>query len=219
MKSPKAYKGLAMEGLIASWYTQTTLRDLNRHVLMAQELVSSIPAAGRVLEIASGPGYFCLELAKLGDFRITGLDISRSFVQIARENAKRAGAAVDFRVGNASDMPFEDGTFDFTFCQAAFKNFAAPLMAISEMYRVLKPNGVAVIVDMHHDATSGEIEQELDGMKAGPINRAFIGWTFRHMLSKNAYSVEEMQSMIAETPFHTGRVDVEGIGFRVWLKK
>jgi ubiquinone/menaquinone biosynthesis C-methylase UbiE len=219
MKSSKAYKGLAMEGLIASWYARTTLRDLNRHALMARELVSKIPAGGSVLEIAPGPGYFCLELAKLGDFRITGLDISRSFVQIARKNAKRARVVVDFREGDASDMPFAGGTFDFTFCQAAFKNFAAPVRAISEMYRVLKQNSTAVIVDMRHDATSEEIEQELEGMNVGPFNRAFIRWTFRQMLSKTVYSVEEMQAMIAETPFHAGRVDVKGIGFKVWLEK
>ncbi len=87
------------------------------------------------------------------------------------------------------------------------------------MHRVLKPNGTAVVVDMRHDATSEEIEQELKGMNASPINRAFVRWTFRHMPAKSAYSVEEMKSMIAETPFHTGGVEVKGIGFKASLKK
>jgi hypothetical protein len=68
-------------------------------------------------------------------------------------------------------------------------------------------------------ALTDEIEHELDGMNTNPINRIFIRWTFRHMLSKTAYSVEEMRSMIAETPFHTGRVDVKGIGFQVRLQR
>jgi ubiquinone/menaquinone biosynthesis C-methylase UbiE len=127
--------------VIASWYAKTTLKDIKRHKLMAKQLVEKIPAHGSVLEIAPGPGYFCIELAKLANFQITGLDISKSFVEIAHSNAKEAGLNIDFREGNASAMPFKDETFDFTFCQAAFKNFSEPVKALSEMYRVLKPGG------------------------------------------------------------------------------
>lgn len=173
MKAVKAYKGLPMEGVIAAWYAKTTLKDLKRHALMARRLGGLIPAHGRVLEIAPGPGYFCLELAKLGSFDITGLDISRTFVAIARENAEKAGLKIDFRPGNAAAMPFADGTFDFTFCQAAFKNFTEPVTAIAEMHRVLKPGGVAVISDMRSDASDEEMEREVEGMGLGPINRIF----------------------------------------------
>ena len=93
----KAYKGVAMEGIIASWYAKTTFKDLNRHKLMAKQLAEKIPESGKVLEIAPGPGYFCIELAKLGNFQITGLDISKSFVEIARKNASKAGLKIDFR--------------------------------------------------------------------------------------------------------------------------
>ena len=78
------------------------LKDLKRHQLMAKQLVKKIPANGKVLEIAPGPGYFCIELAKLGKYQITGLDISKTFVEIARKNALEAGVKVDFRQGNAS---------------------------------------------------------------------------------------------------------------------
>ena len=114
MTTTKAYKGLPMEGIIAAWYAKITLKDLKRHRLMAKELVKSIPSNGKVLEIAPGPGYFCIELAKLGSYQITGLDISKSFVEIARRNAAQAGLKIDFREGNASAMPFEGNTFDFT---------------------------------------------------------------------------------------------------------
>ncbi len=81
---------------------------------------------------------------KLGAYQITGLDISKSFVEIARKNAAGSGLQIDFRQGNASAMPFEDETFDFTFCQAAFKNFTEPVKAIAEMYRVLRPGGTSL---------------------------------------------------------------------------
>src|SRR5512141_615858 len=164
-KTIKAYKGVPMEGVIASWYAKTTSKDLNRHELIAKELAPKIPANGSVLEIAPGPGYFCIELAKLGSFQITGLDISKSFVEIARRNAAEAGLNIDFREGNASNMPFKENTFDFTFCQAAFKNFSEPVKAIAEMYRVLRPGGLSVIAALRRDAPAEEIEREIKGME------------------------------------------------------
>ena len=219
LKSSKVYKGLPMEGIVATWYAKNTLKDLKRHKLMAEQLAPKIPAGGRVLEIAPGPGYFCLELARLGDYQITGLDISKSFVEIARRNAAKAGLQIDFRQGNASHMPFADGTFDFTFCQAAFKNFSEPVNAIAEMYRVLKPRGVAVIVDMRHDASKEEIERELKGMRLDPINELMLRWIFNKMLVKTAYRVADMDSMVAQTPFGRGRIDANGISFQLTLEK
>jgi ubiquinone/menaquinone biosynthesis C-methylase UbiE len=218
-KSMKAYKGLPMEGLIARWYAKTTFKDLNRHKLMAKQLVAKIPANGKVLEIAPGPGYFCMELAKLGNFQITGLDISKSFVEIARRNAARAVLKIDFREGNASGMPFADETFDFTFCQAAFKNFSEPVKAISEMYRVLKPGGLAVIADLRRDAPQDEIKREVQGMNLGLLNAFLVKWTFDHMLLKSAYSVEEMKAMVAKTPFGKCTIEVKGVGLQAWLEK
>jgi ubiquinone/menaquinone biosynthesis C-methylase UbiE len=215
----KPYKGLPMEGVIASWYAKTTLKDIKRHKLMAKQLVEKIPAHGSVLEIAPGPGYFCIQLAKLGNFQITGLDISKSFVEIARRNAKEAGLNIDLREGNASAMPFKDETFDFTFCQAAFKNFSEPVKAISEMYRVLKPGGMAVIADLRRDASAVDIEREVNGMGLDPMNRSFVKWTFDHMLLKSAYNIDAMQTMVAQTPFRKYRIDAEGVGFKAWLEK
>src|SRR5512138_704864 len=215
----KGYKGLPMEGIIASWYAKTTLKDLKRHKLMAKQLVDKIPAGGSVLEIAPGPGYFCIELAKLGNYQITGLDISKSFVEIARRNAAEAGLKIDFREGNASAMPFQDNTFDFTFCQAAFKNFSEPVRAIAEMYRVLRPGGLSVIADLRRDASPEEIEREIKGMRLGPINEFMVRWTFKAMLLKSAYSVDEMRSMVAQTPFHHCKINMDGVGFQVLLEK
>jgi len=219
MTTTKAYKGLPMEGLIASWYAKTTLKDLKRHKLMAKQLVEKIPANGTVLEIAPGPGYFCIELARLGNYQITGLDISKSFVEIARRNAAQAGLKIDFREGNASAMPFKENTFDFTFCQAAFKNFSEPVRAIAEMYRVLRPGGLSIISDLRRDASAEEIEREIKGMRLGRLNEFMVRWTFRNMLLKSAYSVDEIRSMVAQTPFGQCRINVDGVGFQVLLEK
>ena len=114
-------------------------------------------------------------------------------------------------------MPFQDNTFDFTFCQAAFKNFSDPVRAIAEMHRVLRPGGLSVISDLRRDASAAEIEREIKGMGIGPLNRFLVRWTFRNMLLKSAYTVNEMQSMVAETPFGHCKITVDGLGTR-WSK-
>jgi ubiquinone/menaquinone biosynthesis C-methylase UbiE len=219
MATTKAYKGIGMEGPIATWYTKITLKDIRRHQLMAAQMVKHIPAGGKVLEIAPGPGYFCIELAKLGNFQITGLDISKSFVQIAEKNAAEAGVKAKFQQGDAANMPFEAGSFDFVFCQAAFKNFTQPVKAIAEMYRVLRPGGLAVIEDMRSDASQADLDQEVERMGLGWMDALFTRWSFHTFLLKSAHSVSEMKEMASQTPFGTCKIDTNGIGFQVWLEK
>ncbi|MFZ0545689.1 MAG: hypothetical protein WAM60_09650 [Candidatus Promineifilaceae bacterium] len=56
-------------------------------------------------------------------------------------------------------------------------------------------------------------------MELGRGNAAMTRWTFDHMLLKRAYSIEDMESMIVQTPFGRGRIVVDGVGFQVWLEK
>ena len=219
MSTTKAYKGMAMEGPVASWYARITQKDVRRHKLEAERWARKIVPGSRVLEIAPGPGYFSLELAQFGQFEITGLDISQSFVNIAQKNAAAAGIPAEFRQGDAANMPFEDASFDFLFCQAAFKNFTRPVRAIAEMYRVLRPGGLGIILDLRSDASSADIEQEIGNMALGPIDRLLTRWTFHNILLKNAYSVDEIEAIMAQTPFGTCRVDREGVGFQARLEK
>jgi ubiquinone/menaquinone biosynthesis C-methylase UbiE len=104
-------------------------------------------------------------------------------------------------------------------CQAAFKNFSEPVKTIAEMYQVLRPNGAAVIVDLRRDASPEEIEREVKGMGPGRLNEAFTRWTFKQMLLKSAYSMVDMQAMIARTPFGAGRIEESGVRFQAWLEK
>jgi ubiquinone/menaquinone biosynthesis C-methylase UbiE len=85
--------------------------------------VASIQDGCSVLEVAPGPGYLAIELARLGKYKIIGLDISKDYVEIARRNVKEAGVEVEFQQGSASDIPFPDNMFSFIVCTAAFKNF------------------------------------------------------------------------------------------------
>ena len=199
--SYKGYKGLGMEGLTAKWYASLTAKSMEEFKALARRIAPELPPEGRVLEVAPGPGYFAIELAKLGDYRITGLDISRTFVDIAQANATAAGVDVDFREGNASAMPFNHNSFDFVLCRAAFKNFTEPLMALHEMYRVLKPGGHALIIDLRKDASPESVNQAVDEMRLGAVNTILTKFTFRFMLLKRAYTRDQFEQFLDQTKF------------------
>ena len=215
----KPYRGWGMEGAVAKWYAALTKKSLEDFRALAQRMAAQIPPRSSVLEVAPGPGYFAIELAKLGDYRITGLDISETFVEIARANAAEANVQVDFRRGNASAMPFREAKFDFLLCRAAFKNFSEPKRALEEMHRVLKPGGQALIIDLRRDASMESIKQTVSDMRLGAVNGAITKLTFRFMLLRRAYTKREFEELISKTKFHDVAIGEDMIGLEILLSK
>jgi ubiquinone/menaquinone biosynthesis C-methylase UbiE len=216
--STKAYKGLGMEGMVAKWYATNTRKALNEFKELARRISSELPPGSSVLEVAPGPGYFAIELAKLGNYRITGLDISRTFVEIADRNAKEAKVEVEFRHGNVSKMPFESDSFHFILCRAAFKNFADPLGAVQEMYRVLKPGGRGLIIDMRKDAPAGGIARVVDEMGLNAINTMVTKLALKSLRNR-AYTASQFQEFFAGSNFRTAEIREDLIGFEIRFEK
>ncbi len=216
--NPKAYKGMGMEGAVARWYDRNTRKSIQEFRQLAERLASLVAPHSRFLEVAPGPGFLAIELARRG-FPVTGLDISQTFVGIARENARRESVAVDFRLGNAAAMPFENDAFDFLVCRAAFKNFSEPVLALQEMHRVLRPGGRALIIDLRRDVPMRTIGQHVDGMGMSAFSRWFTKLTFRFMLLKRAYTRGELEKMLAQTPFAAKEIREAEVGFEAWLVK
>jgi ubiquinone/menaquinone biosynthesis C-methylase UbiE len=214
----KPYAGLQMEGPIARWYAHIT-RGRRDYPITARAIASRLPADAAVLEVAPGPGYLAIELARLGGFRISGLDISRSFVRIASDNARQAGVDVNFRHGDVAAMPFANAAFDFVVCQAAFKNFAGPVAALDEMYRVLRPGGSASIFDLRKDAPPEAIQDEIRAMRLSPPNALLTRLTFRFGLLRAAYTPKTIEPIVRRSRFGHGDILLDGIGFELRLVK
>ncbi len=215
--SPRGQKGLGMEGFIASWYARQTAKDIERFRTLARRLAPRINPGDRVLEIAPGPGYLAIELARLTDCRMVGVDISRTFIRIARTNALKAGIDIAFDEGDAADLPLPSDGFDFIVCCAAFKNFARPLDALDEMHRVLKPGGTALIIDLRKDFSPQEIDAHV--RDKGVVNGALIKLIFNTMLKKRAYTQEALVALVSRSRFGGGEVSLDAIGFELWLHK
>jgi ubiquinone/menaquinone biosynthesis C-methylase UbiE len=215
----KAYKGIGMDGMIAKWYAANTRKSIEDYKALARRVAEELSPESRVLEIAPGPGYFAIELAKLGAYRITGIDISKTFVEIARRNAAEAGVEVDFQPGDAANMPFENETFDFLLCRAAFKNFAEPLRALNEMHRVLKGGGRGLIIDLRRDSSRESINETVDKMGLNLVNTIMTKLAFRFMLLKRAYTKSEFQQFFSQTNFRAVDIEEDLIGLEIRFEK
>jgi len=216
---PKPHADRGMEGLVAKWYAQNTAEMMKEYVELARRIAQEVPQGSAVLEVAPGPGYFSIELAKRGNYAITGLDLSRTFVKMAAKKAEAEGVKVDFKQGSASKMPLETGSFDFLLCRAAFKNFADPVGALREMFRVLKPGGRGLIIDLKGDASPTEISREVDGMGLSTMNRILTKFAFRTMLLKSAYTKAQFEHMLAQAQFSKTEVKESALGLEIAMTK
>jgi SAM-dependent methyltransferase len=99
-----------------------------------------VGAGQRVLDVACGTGVVAVTAARAGA-RVSGLDLTPPLLERARENASLAGADVDFREGDAEQLPFADGEFDVVLSQFGHMFAPRPEVAVAELLRVLKPGG------------------------------------------------------------------------------
>jgi ubiquinone/menaquinone biosynthesis C-methylase UbiE len=220
MKRQRRSKDIAIEGIAAQWYDNNTRKHrLAEMKAYAKEVAKQIQDGYSILEVAPGPGYLAIELAKLGKFRIIGLDISKDFVNIAQRNAKESGVEVEFRQGSVDDIPFSDNMFNFIICTAAFKNFREPFKALNQMYRVLRSGGVALIIDMNRNASNQQIEDYTKNMGAKGPYKLFMKLIFKYFLRNGAYTKDEFTNLISKTAFKEYDMNEEEIGFHIYLKK
>jgi SAM-dependent methyltransferase len=106
------------------------------------ELVGFV-GSERVLDVGAGLGGPSRYLAWRYGVRVSGIDLTAEFVRVAEMLTGRTGLTgkVDYRQGNALDLPFDAMSFDVVWSQNAAMNIADRDRLYSEMWRVLKPGG------------------------------------------------------------------------------
>ena len=186
------HDGVALEGLnedILQNYDQDHYGGLAANDALAA--LAGIDASCHVLDVCSGMGGPSRYFAHNFGCKISGIDLTQSRVDGARRLTEMTGLShlVDYRQGNALDMPFDDAAFDVVISQEGFCHIPNKSQLIPECVRVLKPGGKLAFTDIlaSPKTTSATRERLLEGMNFPEL--ITLG-DYRAMLEREGCSVQ-----------------------------
>ncbi len=124
-------------------------------------------ARGRLIDIACGPGVVTAALAP-NAAAVVAFDATEPMLAKARARCAKAGIRnVEFKIGDAENLPFAEAEFDGAVTRAAVHHFARPQRAFDEMFRVLRPSGAVVIADVvsSEDADESRLHNAIERLR------------------------------------------------------
>ncbi len=183
--------------------------SLNQHTAWRNRTMKEmfVRDGHEVLDVCCGTGDWTIQLAeKAPGANVTGLDFSENMLEVAKSKIKDY-SNITLLQGNAMELPFEDGSFNFITIGFGLRNLPDYGKAIEEFYRVLKPGGVLVvletstpkniIVSKGFDFYFGKIMPKLGGVIAGRTKE--YEWLYE---STSAFLTKlELKTMMNNTGF------------------
>lgn len=102
-----------------------------------------------ILDVATGTGDFALEALSLNPEKIVGVDIAGQMLEIARQKIAKRGVQhiIEVQQGDSEKLPFASNTFDAVTVSFGVRNFENLGQGLTDMQRVLRPGGKAVILE------------------------------------------------------------------------
>ncbi|MDH7445107.1 bifunctional demethylmenaquinone methyltransferase/2-methoxy-6-polyprenyl-1,4-benzoquinol methylase UbiE [Aquimarina sp. 2201CG14-23] len=103
----------------------------------------------KVLDVATGTGDLAINLVKTGATEIIGLDISAGMLEVGKDKikAKKLDHIISMVKGDGESLPYEDNYFDAITVAFGARNFEDLAQGLSEIFRVLKPGGIFVVLE------------------------------------------------------------------------
>jgi ubiquinone/menaquinone biosynthesis C-methylase UbiE len=119
---------------------------------LCQFIVENVPKGGSLLEVAIGNGYPIGDHLQHQGYNVHGIDLSPLLI----EEAKKLNPHLHCRVGDAENLPYQDGHFDCTYCFHSSWYFSDLFRGVDEMLRVTRPGGLVMLDIMNRN--NSEIE-------------------------------------------------------------
>lgn len=146
----------------------------------------------QLLEVGCGAGIDLVRFAR-GGAQVTGIDLSKTAIDLAHQNFEQRQQDADLRLMNGECMQFADNTFDVVYAHGVLQYTADSEKMIAEIYRVLKPGGEAILMvynriswlNLMRNVTRVPLEHE-----DAPV--------------LNKFSISELKQMLQ--PFHDYRI-------------
>lgn len=125
-----------------------------------------------IVDLATGTGMIANLLGEEGYLHVTGMDISEGMMAIARKHAEEKHTCVQFRYGNALELPLEDNSIDILINCRLLWTLTEPEAALQEWARVVKPGGKIISLhelEEHSDEKEEIWKKALYGKNADPF--------------------------------------------------
>lgn len=125
--------------------------SLGTDVSWRKKVVATVAATNpeSILDIATGTGDLAIQMANNGATRIVGLDLSEGMLKVGRKKIadKKLNIEIEMIQGDSENLPFEDNSFDAITVAFGVRNFENLEKGLEEIYRVLKPTGIFVVLE------------------------------------------------------------------------
>ena len=216
------FKYERIPGLLASSYEKASRMVIGGYYSQVSDEIVSHIRQGRVLDLGTGPGYLPVEIVKRApDINITGVDLSRKLIHMARMNAQKAGLSsqLSFEIGDSARLRFGDAVFDMVISTGMLHSLKNPVSALLEINRVLKPGADAWIYD------PANIIQYIDRKKwrsSLNLRERFFLWIFGLLVLHKPiaiYRKSDVIPMIEAAGFKKYEVDEREKEIRIKLTK
>ena len=170
----------------------------------AAHLLPHLSPGMRLLDLGCGPGTISVGLASaVAPGALHGIDMEASQIEMANAAAKAGGhGKAVFQVGDATDLPFEDASFDVAHCHALLNHAPDTQAVLAEVKRVLKPGGLFAAREVFGDSSFIEPARDLGG-----ISGATVWATFLKLLAANG-GHPQMGKELKRALFDAGFTDV-----------
>ena len=148
-----------------------------------------------VLDVGCGIGGPARYFAEVHKCRVTGIDLTEEFVQVAAELTRRCGLAdrVTFRHGSALDLPFDDGSFDAATLIHVGMNIADKARLFEEVRRVLKPGDLFCAYEVMR-AGEGDLPYPMPWAQSTETSFVETPETYRRLLSAAGFKIEREEN-------------------------
>jgi demethylmenaquinone methyltransferase/2-methoxy-6-polyprenyl-1,4-benzoquinol methylase len=190
------------------------IMSLGIHRLWKDKMVNSISLAtnAKVLDVAGGTGDIAVRIAKKSpSSRITICDINQNMLNKGRDRAINSNQLnFDWVCANAESLPFEDAEFDYCTIAFGIRNVSDRKKTLSEMHRVLKPNGKFICLEfapMHYQNKAFTKIYDLYSFKVIPK----IGNVVAKDQSSYEYLVKSIREFLTQVNF---KKEIEDVGFK-----
>lgn len=148
-----------------------------------------------VLDVGSGIGGPARYFAEAHTCRVTGIDLTEEFVQVAAELTRRCGLAdrVTFHQGSALDLPFDAGSFDAATLIHVGMNIADKARLFAEVRRVLKPDALFCVYEVMI-AGEGDLPYPMPWAQRTETSFVETPETYRRLLSAAGFKIERVEN-------------------------